>query len=97
MSRVKAVRAQCAILSHACSDARLFVACRPKQTKSDGAPSLWRHTVQLFCFVVVFVFALTYVWLYVSIVRFRVPGGWLCASTASAARWLATRTQWQQP
>jgi UDP-N-acetylmuramyl pentapeptide phosphotransferase/UDP-N-acetylglucosamine-1-phosphate transferase len=31
----------------------------------------WRHTVHLFAFVVVF--AVTYVWLYVSIVRFRSP------------------------
>jgi hypothetical protein len=31
----------------------------------------WRHTLHLFCFVVVF--ALTYVWLYVSIVRFKSP------------------------
>ncbi|WP_028202095.1 MraY family glycosyltransferase [Paraburkholderia nodosa] len=35
------------------------------------ATLFWRHTVHLFCFVVLF--ALTYVWLYVSIVRFRSP------------------------
>ncbi|MFD1559264.1 glycosyltransferase [Paraburkholderia silviterrae] len=35
------------------------------------ATLFWRHTLHLFCFVVVF--ALTYVWLYVSIVRFRSP------------------------
>ncbi len=35
------------------------------------ATLFWRHTVHLFCFVVVF--AATYVWLYVSIVRFRSP------------------------
>ncbi len=41
------------------------------------ATLFWRHTLHLFCFVVVF--ALTYVWLYVSIVRFKVP------------RWLVVR------
>jgi UDP-N-acetylmuramyl pentapeptide phosphotransferase/UDP-N-acetylglucosamine-1-phosphate transferase len=41
------------------------------------ATLFWRHTLQLFCFVMVF--AATYVWLYVSIVRFRVP------------RWLVVR------
>ena len=35
------------------------------------ATLFWRHTVHLFCFVVVFAF--TYVWLYVSIVRFKSP------------------------
>lgn len=35
------------------------------------ATLFWRHTVQLFIFVVVF--ATTYVWLYLSIVRFKVP------------------------
>jgi UDP-N-acetylmuramyl pentapeptide phosphotransferase/UDP-N-acetylglucosamine-1-phosphate transferase len=35
------------------------------------ATLFWRHTVHLFCFVVVFAF--TYVWLYISIVRFKVP------------------------
>jgi UDP-N-acetylmuramyl pentapeptide phosphotransferase/UDP-N-acetylglucosamine-1-phosphate transferase len=35
------------------------------------ATLFWRHTLHLFCFVVVFVF--TYVWLYISIVRFKVP------------------------
>jgi len=35
------------------------------------ATLFWRHTVHLFCFVVVFVF--TYVWLYMRIVRFRAP------------------------
>ncbi|SAL48331.1 glycosyl transferase family protein [Caballeronia terrestris] len=35
------------------------------------ATLFWRHTVHLFCFVVVF--AATYVWLYISIVRFKVP------------------------
>lgn len=35
------------------------------------ATLFWQHTVHLFCFVVVF--AATYVWLYVSIVRFRSP------------------------
>lgn len=35
------------------------------------ATLFWRHTLHLFCFVIVF--AATYVWLYVSIVRFRVP------------------------
>lgn len=35
------------------------------------ATLFWRHTVHLFCFVVVFAF--TYVWLYASIVRFKVP------------------------
>jgi len=35
------------------------------------ATLFWRHTVHLFVFVVVFV--VTYVWLYLSIVRFRVP------------------------
>ncbi|WP_153099863.1 MraY family glycosyltransferase [Paraburkholderia hayleyella] len=35
------------------------------------ATLFWRHTLHLFCFVVVF--ALTYVWLYLSIVRFRSP------------------------
>jgi len=35
------------------------------------ATLFWRHTVHLFIFVVVF--ALTYVWLYLSIVRFKVP------------------------
>ena len=41
------------------------------------ATLFWRHTVHLFCFVVVF--AVTYVWLYVSIVRFKSP------------RWLVVR------
>ncbi|APR35227.1 MraY family glycosyltransferase [Paraburkholderia sp. SOS3] len=41
------------------------------------ATLFWRHTVHLFCFVVVF--AATYVWLYVSIVRFKSP------------RWLVVR------
>ena len=41
------------------------------------ATLFWRHTLQLFCFVVVFAF--TYVWLYMSIVRFRSP------------RWLVVR------
>ncbi|ALX12766.1 glycosyl transferase [Burkholderia cepacia JBK9] len=35
------------------------------------ATLFWRHTVHLFVFVVLF--ALTYVWLYISIVRFRAP------------------------
>lgn len=35
------------------------------------ATLFWRHTVHLFCFVVVF--ACTYVWLYLSIVRFKSP------------------------
>jgi UDP-N-acetylmuramyl pentapeptide phosphotransferase/UDP-N-acetylglucosamine-1-phosphate transferase len=35
------------------------------------ATLFWRHTVHLFVFVVVF--ALTYIWLYLSIVRFKVP------------------------
>jgi hypothetical protein len=35
------------------------------------ATLFWRHTVHLFVFVVLF--ALTYVWLYLSIVRFKVP------------------------
>ena len=35
------------------------------------ATLFWRHTLHLFCFVVVF--AATYVWLYVSIVRFKSP------------------------
>jgi len=35
------------------------------------ATLFWRHTLHLFVFVVVF--ALTYVWLYLSIVRFKVP------------------------
>jgi UDP-N-acetylmuramyl pentapeptide phosphotransferase/UDP-N-acetylglucosamine-1-phosphate transferase len=35
------------------------------------ATLFWRHTVHLFAFVLVFAF--TYVWLYVSIVRFRAP------------------------
>jgi UDP-N-acetylmuramyl pentapeptide phosphotransferase/UDP-N-acetylglucosamine-1-phosphate transferase len=35
------------------------------------ATLFWRHTLHLFCFVVVF--AVTYVWLYARIVRFRVP------------------------
>ncbi|MEJ2769224.1 MraY family glycosyltransferase [Mycetohabitans sp. B46] len=35
------------------------------------ATLFWRHTVHLFCFVVLFV--ATYVWLYVSIVRFKTP------------------------
>lgn len=35
------------------------------------ATLFWRHTVHLFVFVVVF--GLTYVWLYLSIVRFKVP------------------------
>jgi UDP-N-acetylmuramyl pentapeptide phosphotransferase/UDP-N-acetylglucosamine-1-phosphate transferase len=35
------------------------------------ATLFWRHTLHLFCFVVVFAF--TYVWLYVSIVRFKSP------------------------
>jgi UDP-N-acetylmuramyl pentapeptide phosphotransferase/UDP-N-acetylglucosamine-1-phosphate transferase len=35
------------------------------------ATLFWRHTVHLFCFVVLFV--ATYVWLYVSIVRFKAP------------------------
>jgi hypothetical protein len=35
------------------------------------ATLFWRHTLHLFCFVVVF--ALTYVWLYVGIVRFKSP------------------------
>jgi len=35
------------------------------------ATLFWRHTVHLFVFVVLF--ALTYVWLYLSIVRFRAP------------------------
>jgi hypothetical protein len=34
------------------------------------ATLFWRHTLHLFCFVVVF--AATYVWLYMSIVRFKV-------------------------
>lgn len=41
------------------------------------ATLFWRHTVHLFAFVLVFAF--TYVWLYVSIVRFRAP------------RWLVVR------
>lgn len=41
------------------------------------ATLFWRHTLHLFCFVMVF--AATYVWLYVSIVRFRSP------------RWLVVR------
>ncbi|MFM0335518.1 MraY family glycosyltransferase [Paraburkholderia fungorum] len=35
------------------------------------ATLFWRHTLHLFCFVVLF--AGTYVWLYMSIVRFKVP------------------------
>ena len=35
------------------------------------ATLFWRHTVHLFCFVVAF--AATYVWLYMRIVRFKVP------------------------
>ncbi|SKC63867.1 hypothetical protein SAMN05446934_1262 [Paraburkholderia hospita] len=35
------------------------------------ATLFWRHTLYLFCFVIVF--AATYVWLYVSIVRFKSP------------------------
>ncbi|WP_103860074.1 MraY family glycosyltransferase [Burkholderia pseudomallei] len=35
------------------------------------ATLFWRHTVHLFAFVVLF--ALTYVWLYISIVRFKTP------------------------
>ncbi|BAN23900.1 MraY family glycosyltransferase [Caballeronia insecticola] len=35
------------------------------------ATLFWRHTLHLFCFVVVF--AATYVWLYISIVRFKAP------------------------
>ncbi|EIM96453.1 glycosyl transferase family protein [Paraburkholderia hospita] len=35
------------------------------------ATLFWRHTLHLFCFVIVF--AATYVWLYVSIVRFKSP------------------------
>ncbi len=35
------------------------------------ATLFWRHTLHLFCFVVVF--AATYVWLYMSIVRFKSP------------------------
>jgi len=41
------------------------------------ATLFWRHTLHLFCFVMVF--AATYVWLYVSIVRFKSP------------RWLVVR------
>jgi UDP-N-acetylmuramyl pentapeptide phosphotransferase/UDP-N-acetylglucosamine-1-phosphate transferase len=41
------------------------------------ATLFWRHTLHLFCFVMVF--AATYVWLYVRIVRFRSP------------RWLVVR------
>lgn len=41
------------------------------------ATLLWQHTLHLFCFVVLF--AVTYVWLYVSIVRFKSP------------RWLVVR------
>src|SRR6202007_776158 len=41
------------------------------------ATLFWRHTLHLFCFVVVFAF--TYVWLYVSIVCFKSP------------RWLVVR------
>jgi UDP-N-acetylmuramyl pentapeptide phosphotransferase/UDP-N-acetylglucosamine-1-phosphate transferase len=46
------------------------------------ATLFWRHTLHLFCFVVVFAF--TYVWLYVSIVRFKSP------------RWLVVRKQRQR-
>lgn len=35
------------------------------------ATLFWRHTLHLFVFVVIF--ALTYIWLYLSIVRFKVP------------------------
>lgn len=35
------------------------------------ATLFWRHTVHLFAFVVLF--AVTYVWLYLSIVRFKAP------------------------
>ncbi len=45
------------------------------------ATLFWRHTVHLFAFVLVF--AATYVWLYVSIVRFRVPR-WLVVRKARA-------------
>ena len=43
------------------------------------ATLFWQHTVHLFAFVVLF--AITYVWLYVSIVRFRAP------------RWLVVRRE----
>jgi UDP-N-acetylmuramyl pentapeptide phosphotransferase/UDP-N-acetylglucosamine-1-phosphate transferase len=43
------------------------------------ATLFWRHTLHLFCFVLVF--AATYVWLYVSIVRFKSP------------RWLVLRKE----
>ena len=46
------------------------------------ATLFWQHTVHLFAFVVLF--ALTYVWLYVSIVRFKAP------------RWLVFRRQRRQ-
>jgi hypothetical protein len=35
------------------------------------ATLFWRRTLHLFCFVILF--ALTYVWLYVSIIRFKSP------------------------
>ena len=46
------------------------------------ATLFWQHTVHLFAFVVVF--AMTYVWLYVSIIRFKSP------------RWLVFRRQRRQ-
>jgi UDP-N-acetylmuramyl pentapeptide phosphotransferase/UDP-N-acetylglucosamine-1-phosphate transferase len=47
------------------------------------ATLFWRHTLHLFCFVVVF--AVTYVWLYASIVRFKSP------------RWLVFHRNRQRP
>lgn len=35
------------------------------------ATLFWEHTLHLFCFVMIF--AITYVWFYISIIRFRVP------------------------
>jgi UDP-N-acetylmuramyl pentapeptide phosphotransferase/UDP-N-acetylglucosamine-1-phosphate transferase len=43
------------------------------------ATLFWRHTLHLFCFVMVFIVA--YVWLYLRIIRFRVP------------RWMVVRTK----
>lgn len=47
------------------------------------ATLFWRHTVHLFAFVIVF--AATYVWLYVSIVRFKAPR-WLIVRQHSTKR-----------
>ena len=53
------------------------------------AALFWRHTLHLFCFVMVF--AVTYVWLYVSIVRCKSPKWLVVGGRTSPAMKLQTR------